>query len=134
MRYTVLVDGEPGAYGVVFPELPGCTAMGDTIEEALDNAGKALRDWMLDYISDGSAPPTPKPMGDLVFAPDLREAVTGGAQFASVALVMATGKPSRANLTLDEGVLRAIDEAAKARGVTRSGMVELLAREHLPAL
>jgi len=41
-----LIDGEPGAYGVVFPELPGCIAMGDTVDEAIENAGEALRDWM----------------------------------------------------------------------------------------
>jgi len=34
-RYVVLIDqAEDGAYGVVFPDLPGCTAMGDTVEEA----------------------------------------------------------------------------------------------------
>jgi predicted RNase H-like HicB family nuclease len=38
MRYTVLVDGKAGAYGVVVPDLPGCHAMGKTIEAALDNA------------------------------------------------------------------------------------------------
>ena len=44
--YVVQVDGKPGAYGVVFPDLPGCTAMGKTKREALSNAAKALREWM----------------------------------------------------------------------------------------
>ena len=38
MRYPALIDGEAGAYGVVFPDLPGCVAMGSTIDEALGNA------------------------------------------------------------------------------------------------
>ena len=46
MRYPALIDGQAGAYGVVFPDLPGCVAMGSTIDEALRNAQEALRDWM----------------------------------------------------------------------------------------
>ena len=34
-RYIALVDGKKGAYGVVVPDLPGCYAMGKTIDEAL---------------------------------------------------------------------------------------------------
>ncbi len=30
-RYTALIDGAAGEYGVFFPDLPGCTAMGNTI-------------------------------------------------------------------------------------------------------
>ena len=46
MRYPALIDGEAGAYGVVFPDLPGCVAMGSTIDDALRNAQEALSDWM----------------------------------------------------------------------------------------
>ena len=42
----VLIDGEPGAIGLVFPDCPGCSAMGDTVEEALENAAEALADWL----------------------------------------------------------------------------------------
>ena len=35
MRYFVMIDGKIGAYGVVFPDLPGCAAMGKTIDGAL---------------------------------------------------------------------------------------------------
>ena len=43
-RYYALIDGEAGGYGIVFPDLPGCTAMGATIDEAIGNAAEALRD------------------------------------------------------------------------------------------
>jgi len=42
VRYPALIDGEKGAYGVSFPDLPGIVAMGDTIDEALMNAEEAL--------------------------------------------------------------------------------------------
>ena len=37
-RYPALIDGETGAYGVTFPDLPGIVAMGATLDEALLNA------------------------------------------------------------------------------------------------
>jgi predicted RNase H-like HicB family nuclease len=44
-RYFALLDGRRGAYGVAFPDLPGCTAMGRTIEETLRNAMEAASEW-----------------------------------------------------------------------------------------
>ena len=48
VRYPALIDGEKGAYGVSFPDLPGIVAMGDTMDEALMNAEEALRDYVID--------------------------------------------------------------------------------------
>ena len=44
-RYPAFVDGEVGAYGVTFPDLPGIVAMGETVDDALLNAEEALRDY-----------------------------------------------------------------------------------------
>ncbi len=41
-RYNGLMDGTKGNYGVVIPDLPGCTAMGRTIDEAIRNADFSL--------------------------------------------------------------------------------------------
>ncbi len=46
MGHRVQIDGRPGAWGVVFPDCPGCCAMGNTVEEALGNAAEALTDWL----------------------------------------------------------------------------------------
>ena len=59
MTYPVLIDGEPGGYGVVFPDLPGCVAMGATVEEALSNAEESLRDWIASMESHGQSIPEP---------------------------------------------------------------------------
>ena len=63
MKYPVLVDGEDGAYGVVFPDLPGCVAMGTTIDEALANAEDAVRDWVESMESHGQTIPSPSDPG-----------------------------------------------------------------------
>ena len=53
LNYPVLIDGEDGAYGVVFPDIPGIAAMGHTIDEALRNAEDALQDYAIEAEIDG---------------------------------------------------------------------------------
>ena len=38
--YWVLVDRAPDAFGVAFPDLPGCCAMAGTVDEALARASR----------------------------------------------------------------------------------------------
>lgn len=43
MRYAVLIEGEPGNYSVYVPDLSGCVAVGDTVEEVLTEIQEAIR-------------------------------------------------------------------------------------------
>ena len=54
-RYPALLDGEKGAYGVSFPDLPGIVAMGATMDETLLHAEQALRDYVTETQRDGDA-------------------------------------------------------------------------------
>ena len=134
LRHTVLIDGKAGAYGVVFPDIPGCVAMGRTIDEALAHAADILRDWFeLAEEYDETVPP-PRPLEKLRRDPEVAAALAEGATLASVPLIHETGKPVKANLSIDSGVLDAIDAAASRHKLTRSGMVELMAKTTLPRL
>lgn len=53
IHYPALIDGEEGAYGVIFPDLPGVCAMGATVADALRNAAAALQDYALEAERDG---------------------------------------------------------------------------------
>jgi len=130
-RYIALIDGKSGAYGVVFPDLPGCTAMGRTMDDALANAAEALRDWAEVIEEGGAKMPRPRALELLKRDPDVKSALKDGAGLATVPLVRETGKPVKANLSIDSGVLAALDEEAQRRKLTRSALVELLARETL---
>lgn len=44
-KMEIIPDTEEGGYVVSFPDLPGCLAQGDTIEEAIYNAEDAKREW-----------------------------------------------------------------------------------------
>jgi predicted RNase H-like HicB family nuclease len=130
-RYIALIDGKAGAYGIVFPDLPGCTAMGKTMDEALAHAAEALRDWVEFTEESGGKVPSPRALEALRRDGDVKRALATGAGLATVALVRETGKPVKANLSIDSGVLAAMDEEAQRRNLTRSSFVEMLARTML---
>lgn len=128
MRYVALIDGESGAYGVTIPDLVGCTAMGATVDDALVAAVDAMRDWADVAEEDGATVPPPRPVDAVRTDPDVVEALANGAMLASVVLVRHTGRPVKANMSLDSGVLSALDAAAKQAGLTRSALVEAMTK------
>src|SRR5579863_6326918 len=130
--YVGLIDGKAGAYGVYFPDLPGCVAMGATIDKAIANAADALRDWVEATEKKGGQIPAPRARESLAEDPDAAEMLSEGALVVRIPLVRETGRPVKANLSLDAGVLAAIDEEAKRRRLTRSAFIELMARHALP--
>jgi len=127
MRYTVLIDGEPGAYGVVFPDLPGCVAMGDSIDAALIDAAGAVRAWVQVTELHGEVVPKPREIPALLADSEVAEALSDGAVLGTVVLVREAGKSKVTNMSIDIGILAAIDEAASRTHRTRSAMVEVLA-------
>lgn len=132
-RYVALVDGEAGAYGVSFPDLPGCVAMGGTVDEALTHAAEALRDW-INVTEETAVVPPPRALEEVRRDADTLEALREGASLAVVPLVRDTGRPAKANLSIDAGILAALDEEAARRKLTRSALVELMARRMLSEL
>jgi predicted RNase H-like HicB family nuclease len=119
-RYPAFLDGEAGAYGVVFPDIDGVVAMGATIDEAMINAEQSLRDYAIETGKDGS------PMA----APSLPEnvAVPEGSTLISIPLIRHSGKAVRANMMLDEDVLAFIDTEARRRAMTRTSYVSWMTR------
>jgi predicted RNase H-like HicB family nuclease len=64
-RYIAIVDGKKGAYGVTFPDLPGCTAMGKTKAQALRNARGAVSEWLDSTIDHGEPIPRRRTIEEL---------------------------------------------------------------------
>ena len=42
MRYTVLIEPAPGNLAACVPDLPGCVATGDTLEDLLEEIREAI--------------------------------------------------------------------------------------------
>ncbi len=119
-RYPALIDGEEGAYGVTFPDLPGVVAMGNTLDAALVNAEEALRDCAIEAEKEGETITPPSALE--------RVKIPAGRALASVPLIRISGRSVRAHMTLDEGVAAFIDGEARRRGMTRKAYVEWMAR------
>ena len=69
MKYPALIDGEAGAYGAVFPDLPGCVAMGCTMDEVVRNAEDAMLDWIASMEANGQSVPEPSPLTAVTVPP-----------------------------------------------------------------
>ena len=132
-RYAVVIDGEPGAFGLWVPDMPGCTSMGTSVDDLLLKAQEALRMWAEDALADGEALPAPRGFEEIAKEPEVAAALREGAALAIVPLLIETGRPVKANLSLDAWLLAAIDDAAAARGLTRSAFLSSAAREKIAA-
>ena len=83
-RYVAIVDGKPGAFGVVIPDLPGCTSGGPTVDGALRNAVEAITLWVEDARTDGEKIPKPRSAKKMRDDPKVTAAIKSGAFLAHV--------------------------------------------------
>ncbi len=60
INLSPIPQDEGGGYLVTFPDLPGCVADGDTIEEAIAEARDAFNAWAATVREDKRDPPLPK--------------------------------------------------------------------------
>jgi predicted RNase H-like HicB family nuclease len=65
-HYPAIVEGDAEAgYSVFFPDLPGCTSGGDTLQEAALNAEEGLAAHIALMLSAGEPVPPPSSLDDL---------------------------------------------------------------------
>jgi predicted RNase H-like HicB family nuclease len=126
-----MVEGKPGSFGLIFPDLPGCVAMGKTMDEIVQSGAEVLSEWAGDVVSEGRRLPKARTIEQLVKDPEVQGDLATGSVFVSIPLVLDTGRAARANISLDAGLLSAIDEAAQRSGVTRSAFIAAAARERI---
>ncbi|MFC0408790.1 type II toxin-antitoxin system HicB family antitoxin [Roseomonas elaeocarpi] len=120
--YPAILERSSDGFGVSFPDLPGCVSAGDTTEHAAAQAEVGLALHLRGMIEDGEAIPEPTPLEDVERDPEVEE-------FARI-LVRAElpGRAVRLNVTIEEGLLAAIDATAKQRGMNRSAFLADAAR------
>jgi predicted RNase H-like HicB family nuclease len=130
-HYVGILDGSGDTWGVRIPDLPGCHGGGTTAEAAIADAISGAREWAEHQGAKGQAMPKPRPLAQLIKAGELDG--PSGETAVMVPLLHDSGRPVRANLSLDAALLQAIDEAARARGLTRSAFIASAAREKIIA-
>lgn len=126
MRYyhAIVHKDEGSAFGVEFPDLPGCFSAADDAEDVIPNAVEALSLWFEDQ-DEVEPSPVEKVRADA--ADDLAE----GAFLVMVPWIGRNSKPARVNISLDRAMLDAIDSAAAMRRLTRSAFLAEAARNEI---
>lgn len=125
--FTALIHKDDGsAYGLTFPDLPGCFAAADNWDGIPAAAAEALDLWFEDMPDV-----EPASIDDIRARDDVRSELAEGAVLMPVPYILADTALARANISIERGLLRAIDEVAKERGMTRSSFIASAARREL---
>ena len=111
-------DAEHDVYGVTFPDLPGCTSVGDDLDDARRMAEEALAGHIEVMTEGGEALPEPSTLAQIMTDPE-----NAGRVAVLIPAPEVESKTVRVNITLDERMLRKIDAYAEAHGFTRSGFL-----------
>lgn len=127
--YIGILDGAADVWGVRVPDLPGVHGGGDTAELAISDAISAALDWAEHNKGMSRALPAPRTAAEILAAGEVSAA--DGELLVQIPLLLDSGRTVRANLTMDAGLLAAIDDEAARRGLTRSAFLASAARDKI---
>lgn len=126
-----MIHEECGLFGVSFPDFPGVVASAKNAEEALRKSTEALTFHVAGIAEDGDIVPVPRALTELRDDPAWIEDA-GGAVVALVSFDLPM-KSVRVNISIDEALLSAVDQAAHAAGQSRSAFLSEAARLRMRA-
>lgn len=119
--YTAIIEKAKDGFGVFFPDLPGCTSFGKTVEDAAANAYIAAQAHVALSREYGDTIPEPR-------APDAIPTERGVKEKARLLIpVELADEPVRVNISLPATALEALDRTAKELSLSRSGAIAYLA-------
>ena len=129
-QYVGILEGDGDVWSIRIPDVPGCHGGGNTPDAALADTISALREVAQRYAMRGI----------MLNAARSIQAVAGdpASEFQSaseiavmVPLLLDKSRPVTANISIDAGLLEAIDAEAKRRGLTRSAFLASAARDKI---
>jgi predicted RNase H-like HicB family nuclease len=130
--YLGIVEKDPdSAFGMWFPDMPGCFPAADEFDDLPRVATEILRLHVEALESNGRDVPSPRSYTEVMADKEVRRSLKAGATTMLMPLLADPGRTVRVNVTVDRGLLEQIDEAAEARGLTRSAFLAQAAREKI---
>ena len=128
MPYYIAVvhKEEDSAFGIHFPDVPGCFSAADGMDDLVANAIEALS-----LFAEDTGLATPRGIENIRRDRDVAADLAAGAFLIAVPLIENGTRVVRANITLERGMLDAIDKAAKQRKLTRSAFLAQAARNEI---
>ena len=130
MRYVSFIHRGSAGYGVSFPDFPGCVAVGETLDGAVRQGCEALAFHVEGLSEDGAPIPSPRSIDAIKSDPELAD-WRDGADIVLIPLLRDLGTSQRVNISLDRGLLNAIDDEARQRRMTRSAFLATAARREI---
>jgi predicted RNase H-like HicB family nuclease len=124
--YGVVHRDPDSAYGVTFPDLPGCFSAADELGDVVPNSVEALTLWFEDQ--EAIEPRSIEAVRD-----EAAEDLAAGAFLIAVPWIAPAKTLERVHLSMDTAVVEAIDAAAKQRRQTRSAFLADAARKLIAA-
>ena len=110
-KMEIVQDTAEGGFVISFPELPGCLTVGDTIEDAINNAEDAKRAWFEAALEEGIK----------INEPEINEKYSG--QF---------------KLRIPKSLHRSLAESAKREGISMNQycvyLLSMLNNLHTPSI
>jgi predicted RNase H-like HicB family nuclease len=128
-NYVGILDGSNDVWGIRFPDLPGCYGGGGSADAAMTDAISALQEYAEHLTSVGGVLPAPRSVMEIITSKEMDP--TLGESAVIIPLLLDSGRTMRANITLDAGLLQAVDAEAKLRGLTRSAFLASAARDKI---
>jgi predicted RNase H-like HicB family nuclease len=107
VAYTAIVERGKHGFGVFFPDVPGCVSAGRNEQEVFANAEEALSGHLAEMIRGGES--LPQRSDAWPADPEVDE------YCRILVRVELPGKAVRLNITMDEGLVAAIDRVASNR-------------------
>jgi predicted RNase H-like HicB family nuclease len=126
-----LIHEEDGTFGASFPDFPGAVTSGRSMDEVIRKAAEALTFHVAGMVEDADPLPMLRSLSELRADAEFHEAAEG-----AVVAVVPFDLPTRAvriNISIDEGLLGAVDRAAEAAGQSRSAFLADAARHRIRA-
>jgi predicted RNase H-like HicB family nuclease len=127
---VALIHGKAGAYGISFPDFPGCISGGRTLDEALRRGRETLASHVAFMIDEGERLPSVRDLDAIRADAEVAPSIADAALVTAVELDL-PGKSVRVNVSIDEKLLARIDRAAEAEGESRSRFLAEAARRRL---
>ncbi len=126
-HYIALVHKDAdSSFGVQFPDLAGCFSAADFMDDLVGNAMKALSLWAEDEVM-----PKPRLIEAIVADEEVAQELKEGAFLVSVPFAVNDTRLVTANISMERGMLKAIDAEAKRRKLTRSAFLAQAARHEI---
>lgn len=118
---AVVHKDKHSAYGISFPDFFGCISFADNLDDVQKNAAEALELHISGIQEDGEILPAPTSL----------ENCHDKTAIAYLLVPVAAKKPNsvRFNATMEQNLLKKLDNMARAKGTNRSAMLAELVKQ-----